>query len=119
MTHVTYCRICPATCGLLLDIEDGRVTRVRGDADNPLTGGFTCPKGRRIGDFHADPGRNRSAKRRGPDNRFVDIPVADAIAEVAAKLRDLIATHGPDSVALVTGTQSAMASLTGPFARAW
>lgn len=119
MSTVTYCRICPATCGLLLDIEDGRVTKVRGDADNPLTQGFTCPKGRKIGDFHAAPDRNRTAQRRNESGQLVPVATEDAIAEIAARLTDLIATYGPDSVSLVTGTQSAMASLTGPFARAW
>jgi anaerobic selenocysteine-containing dehydrogenase len=104
---------------LLIDVEDERVVRVRGDAENPLTRGFTCPKGRHIGDFHANPLRVRSCQRRDSTGELVDIPAADAVGEIADRLQALIAEHGPDSVALITGTQSAMSSLTGPFARAW
>lgn len=118
-SHVTYCRICPATCGLLLEVTDGTVTRVRGDAENPLTGGYTCSKGRRIGDFHADPRRFRSAMRRTRSGQLAPVATDDAIAEIAARLEQIVAAHGPDSVALITGTQAAMASLTGPFARGW
>ena len=52
--HITYCRICPAHCGIEVEIEDGVATRVVGDEAHPLTHGFTCAKGRRIGDLHAD-----------------------------------------------------------------
>ena len=33
---------CPDTCGLLAHVEDGRVTRVVGDPDHPVTRGFLC-----------------------------------------------------------------------------
>lgn len=37
MRHTTYCRICPATWGLLVDVEHGQVTNVLGDNDHTLT----------------------------------------------------------------------------------
>ena len=64
---VTYCRICPATCGLVLDVvdtPDGRlVTKVVGDEEHPLTRGFTCTKGRHIADLAQAPNRLRSSRR--------------------------------------------------------
>ena len=38
--EVTYCRICSGFCGLVVEVEDGRVVRARGDRQNPLTGGY-------------------------------------------------------------------------------
>ncbi|MFI5053638.1 MAG: molybdopterin oxidoreductase, partial [Acidimicrobiia bacterium] len=119
MRRVTYCRICAATCGLVVDVEDNRVVRAVGDVDHPLTRGFSCPKGRHIGDFVAAPDRFRTSMRRGLDGSYEPIDTDAAIEEIAAKLQDIAAANGPDSVAFLSGTQAAFASLTGPFADAW
>ena len=120
---ITYCRICPATCGLVLDVvetdEGPRVTKSIGDELNPLTRGFTCTKGRHIADLVHAPNRLRSAQRRNVRGEHEAIDTEQAIEEIAARLSDIIAEHGPDSVALFTGTQAAMASLTLPFTLAF
>jgi len=36
---------CPDTCGLLVEVENGKATRVTGDHEHPYTRGFLCPKG--------------------------------------------------------------------------
>lgn len=35
---------CPDTCGLLAKVENGKITRVKGDPDHPFTKGFICKK---------------------------------------------------------------------------
>ncbi len=35
---------CPDTCGLLAKVENGIITRVKGDPDHPFTQGFICKK---------------------------------------------------------------------------
>ena len=35
----------PTLCGMLVEVEDGRVTRVTGDPDNPDSRGFLCVRG--------------------------------------------------------------------------
>ena len=120
---ITYCRICPATCGLVVDIvetDDGlRVTKSVGDELSPLTRGFTCTKGRHIGDLVHAPNRLHATQRRNELGEYEPVDTDQAIDEIAARLRDIIAEHGPDSVALFTGTQAAMASLTLPFTLAF
>jgi anaerobic selenocysteine-containing dehydrogenase len=118
-THVTYCRICTPLCGLVVDVEDGRVVEVTGDKDHPLTQGFTCAKGRRIGDFHSDPERLLSSVRRRPDGTFEPIAALDAAGEVATRLQAIVDAHGPDAVGLFVGTQALTASLTYSFMAAW
>jgi anaerobic selenocysteine-containing dehydrogenase len=118
MQHVTYCRICAGTCGLVVDVEENRVVRAIGDVDNPLTRGFSCPKGRHIGDFVSAPDRYRTSMKRVGDVQE-PIEVGAAIEEISVRLRDIVEEHGPDSVAFFTGTQAAFATLTGPFAGAW
>ncbi|WP_235538502.1 molybdopterin-dependent oxidoreductase [Sphingomonas sp. Root710] len=53
-----------------------------------------------------DPARELFSTRRMPDGSRVRIGVDDAIDEIVAKLRDVIARHGPDSVAMYVGTAS-------------
>jgi len=117
-TRVSYCRICSPLCGLLVDVEDGRVTHVAGDPDHALTRGFTCTKGRHLGELHHAPDRFLTAQRNGPEG-LQPIPTDQAIDEVAAQLRTILDEHGPESIALFVGTQSYTASLTFSFAGAW
>src|SRR3989442_15409652 len=35
---------CPDTCGMLVTVEDGKATKLRGDPDHPFTRGFLCQK---------------------------------------------------------------------------
>ena len=44
-THLRTCPLCEAMCGLEFTVEDGRVTKVRPDADDVWSRGYICPKG--------------------------------------------------------------------------
>ena len=35
---------CPDTCGLIVEVDDGRVQKVGGDPDHPYTRGYLCSK---------------------------------------------------------------------------
>ena len=63
----TFCRICQGMCGLVATIEEGRVVKVRGDKDNPLTRGFACSKGLASPEFHYGPKRLLRHQRRRSD----------------------------------------------------
>ena len=117
--HITFCRICAPLCGMVVDVEDGKVVHINGDVEHPLTRGFTCPKGRRYGALHHDPERILSAQRRRPDGTFEEVATEDATAEIAARLNAILAEHGPEAVGLFIGTQSYTASLTYSFSGAW
>ena len=47
-TRKSYCRFCHAYCAIDVDVRDGRVVEVRGDASDPVYGGYTCEKGRAL-----------------------------------------------------------------------
>lgn len=51
-------------CGLSLTVEDGRVTSVRGDEDDPFSRGYVCPKGAATAALHDDPDRLRQPQRK-------------------------------------------------------
>ncbi|GAA3522091.1 molybdopterin-dependent oxidoreductase [Nocardioides daeguensis] len=104
--RVGVCNLCEATCGLLLTIEDGSVTGVRGNPDDPLSRGHVCPKGVAIGDVHADPDRLRRPVRRigrGDDARWEEIGWDEALDLVADGLARAVNEHGEDALAIYLG----------------
>lgn len=104
--HIGVCNLCEASCGLLLTVEDGRVTGARGNPDDPLSRGHVCPKGVAIGDVHADPDRLRRPVRRigrGPDARWEEIGWDEALDLVADGIARTINAHGDDAFAVYLG----------------
>jgi anaerobic selenocysteine-containing dehydrogenase len=117
-THKSICRFCHAYCGIEVDVENGDAVAVRGDRDHPISRGFTCEKGRQIPQQHRYPGRLRSALRRSRDGGFEPIATEQAMDEIAERLGDIVAEHGPRSVALYNGTKS-WQNVSFGVARSW
>jgi len=46
MVMKVVCTFCASRCGALLQIEEGRITKVQGDPDHPVSRGWTCRRGR-------------------------------------------------------------------------
>ena len=107
MTEVTaICRFCHATCGLVATLEDGRITKLIGDLENPMYTGYSCIKGRNYHEFHASPDRILKPLRRNAQGDFEPIESGEALAEIAAKTRAILEQHGPRSIAMYGGTFS-------------
>ena len=105
-------------CPIVVTIEDGRAVEVHGDRDAPLFEGYTCPKGRALPEIHANPKRLLHSLRRRPDGTHEQIGSADAVAEIAERLRDVVDRHGPNAVAIYIGTSSASYPAMGSIAAA-
>lgn len=105
-THYRTCPICEATCGLAIDVVDGRVTKIRGDQDDVFSKGFVCPKGASLRDLHEDPDRLRTplVKR---DGRFEEATWDEAFAAVEAGLRRVTEAHGQQAVGAYLGNPNA------------
>lgn len=118
-THKTFCRFCHVFCGLEVDVEDGRVVAVRGDRDNEVTRGYTCPKGRAEVERIHHPDRLLAPRRRDAEG-WTTLTKQTALDEVATRLLDIVARHGPDAVAVYTGCGGHRTSAGGPwFVRRW
>jgi anaerobic selenocysteine-containing dehydrogenase len=107
-THRSFCRFCEAACAVLVDVDDDgtQVVRVRGDADSPLSNGYTCPKGRSLPMWHHHPHRLDAPQMGAGDSRHA-VAWDHALDDLAARLGTLIADHGPDSVGVMLATGSA------------
>ena len=99
---ITFCRLCEPMCGLKVEVEDGRVLRIRGDQDHPLSRGWICRRGVAFAEVHNDPDRLRHPVRK-TSRGFEKIPWDTAIEEVAGKLNDIHDRFGPDAVSVYMG----------------
>ncbi len=118
-TKKSFCRFCHVFCGVEVDLEDGHIVKVRGDADNAVSGGYTCLKGRAEPERIYHPDRLTSSKKM-VGGEHVDIAAETAMDEVAERLRAIIDEHGPESVAVYLGDACHRMSATGPwFIRKW
>jgi len=113
-TKKTFCRFCHVFCGLEVDVEDNRVIAVRGDHDNPVSEGYTCPKGRAEVERINHPDRLRRSQK-SVDGVFRDIDTAQAIDEIGARLRKIIDEHGPEAVAVYVGCGGHRTAAGGPW----
>lgn len=92
--RTTCNRDCPDACGILATVEDGRVVRVQGDPDHPVTRGFLCERTNR--DYPArlyDPERLRSPLLRRAGG-FVPIDWEEALDRVAERMLTIRAESG-------------------------
>ena len=116
------CHLCEATCGLVLTVDDvppgGRVLKVRGDADDPFSRGYLCPKATALIDLHEDPDWLRSPMRRTAGGGFEAVDWDTALDLVVQGLRSVQEAHGRDAVAVYQGNPTVHnlgAMLFGPW----
>lgn len=108
----TFCRICAATCGIIVTVEDGpgepRVTHVAGDRDHPASQGYTCVKGRALPAFHHHPRRlEHPVVRHSGEPSGRELAWPDLLDDLAAGIGKVVDERGPDGVAIYLGTASA------------
>jgi ferredoxin-nitrate reductase len=99
----SICPYCGVGCRLELDGEAGPHSaslKIRGVADAPANLGRICAKGALLGDTIATPDRLTQPMLRGSRNEpFRPVAWDAAIQRVATRFKQIIARHGPDSVA--------------------
>ncbi|MET3130978.1 anaerobic selenocysteine-containing dehydrogenase [Oxalobacteraceae bacterium GrIS 1.11] len=91
---------CPDTCALLVTVEDGVATEVKGDPEHPTTAGVLCTKVSRYTErsYHAErllyPLRRIGKKGEG---KFERISWDEALTTIAARLKAVAATS-PEAI---------------------
>jgi anaerobic selenocysteine-containing dehydrogenase len=106
MKHIRTCHLCEAMCGLELDVEAGRVTRIRANRDDVWSRGYLCPKGTTLGHLHHDPDRLRKPLVRRGDG-FEEVGWGEAFQAVEDRLRPVTSRHGLDAVTAYIGNPTA------------
>lgn len=92
---------CPDQCGLLVHKVEGRIVKIEGDPDHPVTKGNICSKVRRMTDRIYDDKRLKYPLRRiGPKGggQFEQISWEEAISVITSRWKGLIQSDGPESI---------------------
>src|SRR6266446_3512435 len=98
----TVCALdCPDACAMLVTVEDGKATQLRGDPDHPITRGFLCAKVTRYLEREYSPDRLLYPQRRAGakgQGRFERIGWDEALDEITARLSSVAGEFGPEAI---------------------
>ncbi|WP_223594233.1 molybdopterin-containing oxidoreductase family protein [Neobacillus bataviensis] len=92
---------CPDQCGLLLHKKDGKIVKVEGDPEHPVTKGHICNKVRNMTERIYDENRLKyPLKRTGlkGEGKFTRISWEEALRTITAHWSELIQSDGPESI---------------------
>ncbi len=118
-THKTFCRNCMSMCGIEVEIEGDRVIDVRGDKDNAVSQGYFCIKGSYTQDQHNGEDRLKAPALHREGGEHKEVPINNALDDIAEQLSALKDSYGPRSIALFYGTGTAYGGLSYIMAKAW
>ncbi|OBB41763.1 molybdopterin-dependent oxidoreductase [Mycobacterium sp. 852002-51961_SCH5331710] len=96
--HPTACILCECNCGIVVQLEDRRLVKIRGDRAHPASQGYTCNKALRLDHYQNNRARLTSPMRRRSDGSYEEIDWDTAITEVAAGFRRIADTYGGDKI---------------------
>lgn len=94
----TICEMCGVKCGILAYVKNGRVVKIEGNPKHPFSNGRLCARGNAGIKTLYDPDRLRQPLKRVGEGKFVPISWEKAIAEIAAKLKELKGKYGPETL---------------------
>jgi len=99
----TFCELCFWKCGILAHVKDGKVTKITGNPDHPLSRGRLCPRGTGgVGQLY-DPDRLKQplvrVSKRGGD-RFEAVSWDTALNRVAEGMLAVRKKYGPEALGL-------------------
>ena len=102
MIHKTGCVLCAQNCGLVIEVENNRIVKVKSDKTNPRSEGYFCRKGMNVA-YHQHNADRLKYPLKKVGNEFKRISWDQAIDEIAAKLQNIIGQYGPRSFAYMGG----------------
>jgi len=115
-TVQTFCRICEALCGLEVTVDGDQVVDIKPDDDHVATRGYGCLKGLKQHRMYDTPDRLLYPMQR-IDGELRRVSWDDALGGIGTKVGELIAHHGPDSIAMYVGTAAGFGVLHPVFAQ--
>ena len=104
-THYRACNLCEAICGIEIKLENGAITSIAGDKNDPFSRGHICPKAVALKDIYEDENRLKTPVKRVGDG-WQEISWEAAFEEIAAKIKEIQTKHGRNAVAIFQGNPS-------------
>ena len=94
----TACILCECNCGIVVQVEDRKLARIRGDKEHPGSQGYTCNKALRLDHYQNNRSRLTSPMRRRADGSYEEIDWDTAIVEIAEGFKHIRDTYGGDKI---------------------
>jgi anaerobic selenocysteine-containing dehydrogenase len=92
---------CPDCCSLLINVEDGKGSHLRGNPAHPVTRGFLCGKVARYLDREYSPQRLLYPQKRAGakgEGKFQRISWDEALDTIAERFRQVSDEYGPEAI---------------------
>lgn len=96
--YVSACPLnCWDSCGLHVTVENGKISKINGDPDHPITKGKICGRGRMLEDRTNSPQRLMHPLKK-ENGEFREISWDQALDEIADKLKNIKSKYGSTAV---------------------
>jgi len=99
----TVCRSCHGGCGVIAHVSGGRVVKVEGDPDSPISHGAMCTKGLAITQVAYHPERILYPMKKSRSG-WQRISWDEALDNTAEKFGEVIDKYGPEAIIVGQGT---------------
>ncbi len=101
-TITTYCRMCLDECCIDVNVNDGKITDIRGNKKHPWSEGRICVKGKAAKDWVYSKDRIKKPLKKNA-NGWEEISLEKAIDEIAEKMNKLKEEYGAQSMSVWKG----------------
>jgi predicted molibdopterin-dependent oxidoreductase YjgC len=101
----TICGFCGVGCGLTITVEDGNITKVTGEKNNPSSKGEACIKGRE-GWRHIYSDKRLTQPLIRKDGELVPASWDEALDLVATRFMEIESEYGEDAFGVFSSSRS-------------
>ena len=99
----TACRSCHGGCGVIAHVSDGKVVKVEGDPNSPISYGSLCSKGLAVTQMAYHPDRILHPMKK-TENGWERITWDEALDTIATRFQSIIDESGPEHIVVGQGT---------------
>lgn len=104
--YKTSCRACIASCAVLAHVRDGRVVKIEGNPESPMSQGGVCAKGLSGIQALYNPMRNKYPMKRVGErgtNNWERMTWDDALTEICTEINRVSDKYGSEAISVSTG----------------
>ncbi len=101
----TICGYCGTGCGLVLEVQDNKIVKIRGDKEAPVNKGQTCVKGAFAFEYvHANTRLTSPLLKKA--GKLVEATWEEAYQFIASRLTEIKSTWGPNAISMFACARS-------------